>query len=241
MVKKDDSPLISKLEDKKDTEFLSTGVEELDKILTGFARGCITEIWGSEGVGKSFLATKMMASMSKSQKVLYIDAEFALNKERVKELGADPKNIAYVADARLEKVCELVINEVGNWDVIIIDSLAFLTPLTVDTNEVGENNIGLFSRLIKHWVTKLRPRLARSKTALVVINQYRKPVGMYAKAEPPGGTSWAHACDVRVHLSSGSVDKITKDSVIVGKKIHAKILKNKLGQPFQETTYKLLF
>lgn len=241
MAKINDEPIINSLEKKPDTDFISTGIPELDVIMQGFARGCITEIWGSEGVGKSYLAAKMMAAMSKGQKVLYIDAEFALNKERVKELGADPKNIAYVADARLEKVCELVIKECGNWDVIIIDSLAFLTPLTVDTNEIGENNIGLFSRLIKHWVTKLRPRLAQSKTALVVINQYRKPVGMFAKEEPPGGTSWAHACDVRVKLTSNSADKITKQNIVIGKKINANILKNKLGKPFQQTTYKLLF
>lgn len=241
MSKADDQPIINKLEDKKDTEYLSTGVEELDALIKGFARGVITELWGSEGVGKSYLATKMMSAISKSNKVLYIDAEFALNKDRVKALGADPKNISYVADARLERVCELIIEQVGKYDVIILDSLAFLTPLTVDTNEIGENNIGLFSRLIKHWVTKLRPRLAQSKTALVVINQYRKPIGLYAKAEPPGGTSWAHACDVRIKLSTNSSDKLIKEKVEVGKKITATITKNKLGAPNVSTTYKLYY
>jgi len=236
---KEDKPVINQLADKKDTEYLSTGVAELDELIGGFARGVITEIWGSEGVGKSYLATKMMSAMSKTHKVLYIDAEFALNKDRVKALGADPKNISYVADARLERVCELIVEQVDNYDAIILDSLAFLTPLTVDTNEIGENNIGLFSRLIKHWVTKLRPRLAQSKTALIVINQYRKPIGLYAKAEPPGGTSWAHACDVRIKLSTNSADKIVKEKVEVGKWIHAQITKNKLGAPNRTIKYKL--
>lgn len=239
--KAEDIPVISPLADKQDYEFLSTGVAELDELIGGFAKGVITEIWGSEGVGKSYLATKMMAAMSKEHKVLYIDAEFALNKDRVKELGADPKNISYVADARLEKVTELIIEQVGNYDAIILDSLAFLTPLTVDSNEVGENSIGLFARLVKHWVTKLRPRLARSSTALIVINQYRKPFGMYAKPEPPGGTSWAHACDVRIKLNTNSADKITKEGVVIGKWVHAEVTKNKLGAPNRTTKYKLIF
>lgn len=234
-----DEPTISILSNKKDVEYISSGVTELDDIVSGFARGHITEIWGPEGVGKTWLASKMMATMSKKFKVLYVDVEFALNKERVQNLGADPKNIAYVADARLEQVCELVVREVGNWDVIIIDSLAFLTPMTVDSNEIGETSIGLFSRLIKHWVTKLRPRLAKSKTALVVINQYRKPLGLYVKAEPPGGTSWSHACDVRIKLSSNKADAITEGKKEVGKTIHAQITKNKLGPPSSSTTYRL--
>lgn len=240
MSKKDDAPIISQLSKKKDLEYLSSGVPELDELLAGgFARGTITEIWGKESVGKSYLATKMMAAISQENKILYIDAEFALNKERVAALGADPENISYVADARLEQVCELIIREVGNFDVIIIDSLAFLTPLTVDNNEIGEINIGLFARLIKHWVTKLRPRLGQSKTALVVINQYRKPIGLYVKAEPPGGTSWSHACDVRIKLSSNASDKIVEKRVETGKWVHARITKNKLGPPNTETKYKL--
>lgn len=234
-------PIIAQLDKKPDTQYISTGVEELDSLIKGFARGSITEIWGSEGVGKTWLATKMMAALSKEHKVLYVDAEYALDKERVKQLGADPKNIAYVADARLEKVCELIVNEVGKWDVIILDSLAFLTPLTVDTNEIGETSIGLFSRLIKHWVTKLRPRLAPSKTALVVINQYRKPIGLYAKAEPPGGTSWSHACDVRIKLTSNSGDLIKEAKKDVGKWVQAQITKNKLGPPLSYTKYKILY
>lgn len=239
---KDELPIISQLSSKKPVEYLSTGVPELDEALGGgFGKGTITELWGPESVGKSYLATRMMAAMSEKSKVLYIDAEFALNKERVISLGADPKHISYVADARLEQVCELIVRQVGNFDAIIIDSLAFLVPAAIDSNEIGENTIGLFSRLIKHWVVKLRPRLSRSETALIVINQYRKPIGLYVKAEPPGGMSWSHAVDVRVRLSSNSTDKIVEKKTEVGKWVHAQITKNRLGAPNGTTKYKLLY
>lgn len=238
--KKDDKPVISSLADKADEKFIPTGITELDEILGGgIYRGRITELWGEQGVGKTHVVTKIMANMSKDQKILYIDSEFALNKDRVKELGADPNNINYIASSHLEDMCELMINVVGAYDLIILDSLAFLTPLTVDTSEVGENAIGLFSRLIKHWVIKFRPRLGQSKTAFIAINQYRKPIGLYVKPESPGGTSWHHVVDVKIYLTKNEGDKIMQGTDRIGHWVHAEIKKNKLGKPFQRTKFKV--
>lgn len=235
---KSEAPVITRLSDKKGEEFIPTGYPQLDAILGGgFYRGRITELYGNESVGKTYLVSRLMASLTKKHKVLFVDAEFSLNKERVVELGADPKNIDYVADSRLEEVCELINRNIGVYDVIILDSLAVLTPLTVETAEIGTTSIGLFSRLIKHWIVKARPRLGRSKTALIVINQMRKPIGMYARTEPPGGMAWSHACDVRIQLSTNSADKVMKDGVQIGHKVHADIKKSKVSQPHVETTY----
>lgn len=247
MVKaKEQEPGITKLSDKKDEEFIPTGVEELDSIIGGgFYRGRITEVWGQEGCGKTTLVCTMLANASKDLKILYVDSEFALNKRRVEALGANTKNISFIQDARLERVCELLIDSVGKYDLIILDSLAYLTPSSIDEQSVGENAIGLFARQIKHWVVKFRPRLGISDTAMVVINQYRKPLGMYAKAESPGGTSFHHAVDVRLLLTTSSVDKIEKKvegaTVRAGHWVHVEVKKSKVSQPFVKTKYKLIY
>jgi recombination protein RecA len=132
-----------------------------------------------------------------------------------------------------------MIDSIGKYDLIVLDSLASLTPQTVANAEVGENAIGLYSRLIKHWVIKFRPRLGVSETAFVAVNQYRKPFGMYARAESPGGTSWHHATDVRLFLHGNSADKITKEGQQVGQWVQVEVKKSKVSQPHATTKFKL--
>jgi recombination protein RecA len=240
--KTSEDPVIMSLDNKAKEEYIPTGIPEIDAIIGGGVyRGRITEVWGSEGVGKTNFVTRLLASVSKDHKVLFVDSEFALNKERVQALGADPKNISFIADSRLERVAELLIASVGKYDLIVLDSLAYLTPMTIDTNQVGENSIGLFARLIKHWVVKFRPRLGVSTTAFVAINQYRAPLGLYTKAEPPGGKAWHHAVDVRLYLTSNSADKIISSSQVVGHWVHCKVVKSKVSAPHVETKYKLTY
>jgi recombination protein RecA len=234
-------PQISALSDKKGESFLESGIPEIDELIGGIPRRRIVELWGSENAGKTYTATKMMSTVSKIGKVLYIDSEFALNKERADKLGANLKNIDFIADARLEQVSELIINSVGKYDLIILDSLASLTPLTVATSEVGENAIGLFSRLIKHWVVKFRPLLGTSETAFVAINQYRKPFGLYAKPESPGGTSWHHSVDVRLYLTSNSSDKIVKEGKKIGQWVNIEVKKSRVSQPHATTKFKIQY
>lgn len=225
---------IGRLSDKQDERFISSGIPELDAIIGGgFARGRITEISGNEGIGKTWLVSKLMAHLSKDQTVLFVDAEFSLNKARVAALGANTANIAYVADSRLENVSELLTRAVGQFDIIILDSVASLIPMTIENQEVGESaNIGLFARLIKQFVMKFRPRLGKSQTAFIAINQMRKPIGLYARTEPPGGMAWSHTCDVRIRLSSNSSDKLTE-----GHWVHAEVVKSKVSNPFQKTKF----
>jgi len=233
-MKKAEEEAIGMLSDKLDESFIPSGISELDELIGGgFARGRITEIYGNEGIGKTWLVSKLMANLSKDQTVLFVDAEFSLNKARVTALGADVKNIGYVADSRLENVSELLTRAVGQFDVIILDSIASLIPTTIENQEVGESaNIGLYARLIKQWVMKFRPRLGKSKTAFIAINQMRKPIGLYATIETPGGKAWHHTCDVRIKLHANSADK--KES---GHYVHAEVTKSKLSQPFKTTKF----
>lgn len=241
-MKKTKVETISSLDKKSDESFIPTGIENFDSLLGGgLPRGRIVELWGTEGVGKTHIATVLAAEISKRHKVLYVDTEFALNKARVRELGADPKNIAYLADSRLERVCELLIANVGKYDVIILDSLASLTPLAVANAEVGERSIGLFALLLKHWILKFRPALASSKTAFLALNQYRPPIGMYVTEQPPGGMAWRHACDIRIKLARNSSDKIEEKGVLVGHKLHLEVKKNRLGKPGLKTEIEIRY
>lgn len=240
---KSDKLVIDKLSNKRDEEFISTGITEIDDLIGGgFARGRITELSGNEGVGKTHIASMLMSSLSKEHKVLFIDAEFSLNKARVEALGANPANIAYLANSRLENVCEELIKAVGEYDIIILDSLASLIPMTIENQEIGESsNIGLYARLIKQWVMKFRPRLGKSRTAFVAINQMRKPIGMYARIELPGGMAWSHSCDVRLRLSTAKVDKVFKDTKQIGHYVHVEVTKSKVSVPHQEAKFLLKY
>lgn len=241
MPTKSTEPAISKLSDKAKEQFVKTGTELDDLIGGGIPRSRITEIWGREGVGKTHLATLLMANISKDHSVLFIDTEYALNEARVASLGAETKNIEYIADSQLERVTELILGAVDKYDVIILDSLAMLTPLTVANAEVGERSIGLFALLMKHFVVKLRPLLSTSKTAFVALNQYRPPIGLYAVEQPPGGMVWVHACDVRIKLSTNSTDKIMDGKTRVGHWVKCEVKKNKLAPPHTSTKIKVLY
>lgn len=239
MKTKSDKLVIDKLSNKKDESFISTGINEIDDLIGGgLARGRITELSGNEGVGKTHLVSVLMANLSKEHKVLFIDAEFSLNKARVSALGGKPANIAYLADSRLENVCEALIKAVGEYDIVILDSLASLIPMTIENQEIGESsNIGLYARLIKQWVMKFRPRLGKSRTAFVAINQMRKPIGMYARVELPGGMAWSHSCDVRLRLSTSKADKVMNGTKQTGHYTHVEVIKSKVSKPFLTTKF----
>lgn len=242
MVRKiNDEPVITKLSGKLDESFIPSGIPELDELIGGIPRARILELWGSEGIGKTGLVTQLMVNLSKDYKILFVDSEFALNKAYVASKGVNMENVDYIADSQLERVCEMIIDSIGKYDLIILDSLAYLTPLTIDTNQVGENTIGIFARLIKHWVVKFRPRLGVSQTAFIAVNQYRAPIGNYIKPEAPGGKAWAHAVDVRLFLTSNSADKVEKKGERIGQWLHVRTVKSKVSIPHKTTKIKILY
>lgn len=242
-MKKEDGVVVGELAKLGEVQYVSTGVTELDDMLHGWPRGRITELWGNPGVGKSFLLAKTMAALPDKAKCLYIDAEYSLVKDRLEKLGVDTKKVAIVQDGRLEKVTEYILEAVANntYDLIIIDSLAKLIPMVVEGQEVGENAIGLFARQVKHFEAKLKPRLAHSKTALVVINQARAGFGPMAPAKPQGGFAWEHAIDIRIKLFKGANNQIKKQEKGVqlrtGHWCSATIEKSRVTSPYLSTRF----
>lgn len=232
MKKKDDAPQIQRLSMVSSQEFIPTGSAELDGLLGGgLARGRILELFGQPGTGKTHLVTQLVAQATTSNyRVLYVDSEFALSGARTADLGVDNTKVDYIADSNLERVTELLIASVGKYDIIVLDSLAELIPLTVDTQQVGETAIGLFAREIKHWVVKFRPRLGTSKTAFIATNQYRSPVGMYARVESPGGKAWHHCVDMQLYLQANKGDILPDKS---GHHVTATLTKSRLSAPHQ--------
>lgn len=230
------------LNKKKDESYIPTGIQELDDLLGGgLPRGRIVEMWGVEGSGKTHVAVMIAAHLSKDQKILYVDSEFALNRAHVEALGADPSKIAYIADSRLENVCESIVKAVGTYDVIVLDSLAQLTPLAVANAEVGERSIGLFALLIKHWILKLRPLLANSDTAFLVLNQFRPPIGMYVTEQPPGGTVFRHSCDIRIKLSKKKSGRIIEGKKQIGHEVELEVKKNRMGPTGLTTKFNIYY
>lgn len=236
MVAKAGDDIVSQtLDQLPDIEFISSGVKEIDETIGGFARGRITEIWGQPGVGKSYLLAKTMAAMPEGQKTLYIDAEYSLVKDRLAQLGVNMKQITYVQDGRLERVADMIVDKVGTFDLIILDSLPKLIPEAVATSDTGANAIGLFARQVKHFEAKLKPRLATSKTVFVVINQARAGMGLMQPSKPQGGFAWEHAIDIRLKLYKPQKSKIEQQRNGVkhqlGHRACLEVQKTRLTQP----------
>lgn len=234
---------VGTLDDVPEEGFVTTGVEEVDEILGGgFPRRRITQIWGLPGVGKSYLLARSMAA-SKG-KVLYVDTEFALNRARLEEMGINLKDIEYIASSQLEDIAEYIINNIEKYDLVIIDTLAKLTPMTVSTNEVGTNAIGLVARQIGHFEAKLRPKLYKSNAAVIGINQVRANMGFGpAQTQAFGGWAWGHTIDLNLKLYKDANNKIIK--TVNGVKREAghicsvKVEKSRVSTPLATTTFKI--
>jgi len=246
MAKKKKNELeIGTLNDIPVESFISTGFPEVDAICGGgFPRKRVTEIWGLPGTGKSYLLAKCMANIE--GKVLYVDSEFALNKDRLKALGVNLDKVDYLANSQLEKVTEHILEHLTDYDLIIIDTLAKLTPMTIEENEVGANAIGLFARQVSHFEAKLRPKLYASETAIVAISQARANFGMgMAETKPSSTFAWKHTIDLSLKLSKGANNKLYKqtDGVRreVGHIVTVKLEKNKMGPPGQTATFELFY
>lgn len=246
MAKKTDESLTAQKLDAIPVEsFLSTGVPAVDEILGGgFPRKRITQVWGNPGTGKSYLMAKCLAKLD--GKALYIDSEYALNKQRLADIGVDLTKFDYIASSELEKVAEYVIANVHKYDLVIIDTLAKLTPMTVQKNEVGENAIGLVARQIAHFEAKLRPKLHLSDTAIVGINQVRANFNMGpVTTQAFGGWAWGHTLDLNLKFSKGVNNKIYKQvngvKREVGHRVTVKVDKSKVSTPFSEATFDLMY
>jgi len=224
-------------------EFVTTGVPSIDEICGGFPRGRITEIYGKKSVGKTTLTMLMLAAISKNHKVLFIDSENALNVSRLQELGADLHNIDFSTTSVLEEVGELILTSIANYEAIVLDSVAGTIAKTELESAVGEHNVGVKGKVMNSIFSRRLPELlAKTKCALVLINQLRDSFSMYGdKTYTPGGRAIEYAASLRIELNTVAADRIIENGEQIGHFVTAKITKSKVSAPYRTARFKILY
>lgn len=224
------------------TEFIPTGFAELDAIIKGFPRRRVTEIYGPASVGKTTLMLSTIAQMDPSLSVLYVDLENAVDAEWLRSFGLDTTRVNLVNPLVLEDAAEYVLASL-EYDLIVFDSVASALFRTEDAGSLGDHNIGVKAKLMTQFMRKLIGPLARTKTAMVFINQEKQTIGdMYGpKWYTPGGKALEYAASMRLRLTSNKADRITVKGTKVGKRVTAEITKNKVGAPDRTASFTVYY
>ncbi|MCX6716253.1 MAG: recombinase RecA [Candidatus Taylorbacteria bacterium] len=225
---------------------IPTGSLGLDAALGigGLPRGRVIEIFGPESSGKTTLALHVIAeAQKKGGMCAYIDAEHAMDPDYSKRLGVKTEDLLISQPDTGEQALEIVdsLIRTGNMDVVVIDSVAALTPRAEIEGDMGAHHVGTQARLMSQALRKLTGIVAKSKTVVIFINQIRMQIGiMFGNPETtPGGKALKFYSSVRLDIRR--IAQIKKGEEIMGGRVRVKVVKNKVAAPFKQTEFDLMY